>query len=349
MNHPSTPSDGTNDSSAAPSSLYDTLSGFMFTSFASLRSLALHTEERPGQQQQQQPPGVVALLETLYHTALLYLDETLDHIALVLLVYSLLCIVLYRLLFRPGSGNALGGRRRRWWWLLRRSQIPACQRALLVTAHPDDEVMFFGPTILELRRRQCRVFVLCLSEGNHEGQGDVRRQELWDACESMGVRPEDITLVDATHLQDDPAAEWKTVTIANQVLRQIESLDVQLLITFDKDGISGHPNHCAIYYATASLCLSGLIPNTCKVLTLETVNLCRKYLSLFDLPVTLLLSTNWVILNWRGRRVVQSAMRLHGSQMVWFRKLYIVFSRYMVINSLREINKSDVEFEILDT
>ncbi|ETN62361.1 n-acetylglucosaminyl-phosphatidylinositol de-n-acetylase [Anopheles darlingi] len=56
-----------------------------------------------------------------------------------------------------------------------------------------------------------------------------------------------------------------------------------------------------------------------------------------------------VILNWRARRVVQSAMRLHGSQMVWFRKLYIVFSRYMVINSLREINKSDVEFEILDT
>ncbi|XP_050084090.1 N-acetylglucosaminyl-phosphatidylinositol de-N-acetylase [Anopheles aquasalis] len=343
MNHPSTPSDG-NDSSAATPSLYDTLSGFMFTSFASLRSLALHTENQPDQQQQQ--PGLVAILETLYRTALLYLDETLDHIALVLLVYSLLCIVLYRLLFRAGSGNALGERR---WWLLRRSHIPACQRALLVTAHPDDEVMFFGPTILELRRRQCRVFVLCLSEGNHEGQGDVRRKELWDACESMGVRPEDITLVDATHLQDDPAAEWKTVTIANQVLRQIESLDVQLLITFDKDGVSGHPNHCAIYYATASLCLSGLIPNTCKVLTLETVNLCRKYLSLFDLPVTLLLSTNWVILNWRARRVVQSAMRLHGSQMVWFRKLYIVFSRYMVINSLREINKSDVEFEILDT
>ncbi|KFB40798.1 AGAP001955-PA-like protein [Anopheles sinensis] len=56
-----------------------------------------------------------------------------------------------------------------------------------------------------------------------------------------------------------------------------------------------------------------------------------------------------VVLSWRARRAVQNAMRLHNSQMVWFRKLYIVFSRYMVINSLREINKSDVEFEILDT
>uniref|UniRef100_A0A182N4C0 N-acetylglucosaminylphosphatidylinositol deacetylase n=1 Tax=Anopheles dirus TaxID=7168 RepID=A0A182N4C0_9DIPT len=288
--------------------------------------------------QPQLPYSIAGYVDAIYNVALSYLHETLDHIALVLLAYSILCIVLYR---------ALVHRERRW--LVRRAHLPQCNRALLVTAHPDDEVMFFGPTILELRRRQCRVFVLCLSEGNHDRKGAIRRQELWDACESLGVRPEDITLVNATHLQDDPAAEWKTVTIANQLLRQVESLDVELLITFDKDGVSGHPNHCAIYYATASLCLSGMIPSSCKVLTLETVNLCRKYLSIFDLPLTLLLSTNWVILGWKARRAVQNAMRLHNSQMVWFRKLYIVFSRYMVINSLREINKSDVEFEILGT
>ncbi|XP_050070476.1 N-acetylglucosaminyl-phosphatidylinositol de-N-acetylase [Anopheles maculipalpis] len=302
------------------------------------------TTDQHREHQEQRGYSTGCLVEAIYNTALLYLQETLDHIALVLLAYSILCIVLYRVLFHRAAGSAWYGR-----WLVRRSHLPPCNRALLVTAHPDDEVMFFGPTILELRRRQCRVFVLCLSEGNHDRKGAIRRQELWDACESLGVRPEDITLVNATHLQDDPTAEWKTVTIANQLLRQLESLDAELLITFDKEGVSGHPNHCAIYYATASLCLSGMIPSNCKVLTLETVNLCRKYLSIFDLPVTLLLSTNWVILSWRARRSVQNAMRLHSSQMVWFRKLYIIFSRYMVINSLREINKTDVEFEILDT
>lgn len=301
-----------------------------------LKEPAFHHKEHTENQQQED------YLDAFYSIVIHYLNETLDHIILVLLAYSVLCIILYKLLFRR-----LGPGYRRW--LVRKSHLPPCTRALLVTAHPDDEVMFFGPTILELRRRQCRVFVLCLSEGNHDHKGPIRRQELWDACESLGVRPEDITLVNATHLQDDPTIEWKTVTIANQLLRQVESLDVDLLITFDKDGVSGHPNHCAIYYATASLCLSGMIPSNCKVLTLETVNLCRKYLSIFDLPITLLLSTNWVILSWRARRAVQNAMRLHNSQMVWFRKLYIVFSRYMVINSLREINKSDVEFEILDT
>ncbi|XP_058060009.1 N-acetylglucosaminyl-phosphatidylinositol de-N-acetylase [Anopheles bellator] len=301
----------------------------------------LHQLHQEIHKQHPQQPTFAAYVDAFYRTALVHFDETLDHIAWVLLAYSVLCIVLYRLLFYGQTGRTRG-------WL-RKSHLPPCRRALLVTAHPDDEVMFFGPTILELRRRQCRVFVLCLSEGNHERKGDMRRQELWNACESLGVQPEDITLVNATHLQDDPMAEWKTVTIATQVLRQIESLDVDVLVTFDKDGVSGHPNHCAIYYATASLCLSGMIPSSCKVLTLETVHVFRKYISIFDLPVTLLLSTNWVILNWRGRRAVQNAMRLHSSQMVWFRQLYIVFSRYMVVNSLREITKSDVEFEILDT
>lgn len=37
-------------------------------------------------------------------------------------------------------------------------------RALIVTAHPDDECMFFAPTILALSAK-CTLFLLCLSEG----------------------------------------------------------------------------------------------------------------------------------------------------------------------------------------
>ena len=39
-------------------------------------------------------------------------------------------------------------------------------RALVVTAHPDDECMFFAPTILALTAEcACQPFLLCLSEG----------------------------------------------------------------------------------------------------------------------------------------------------------------------------------------
>lgn len=38
-------------------------------------------------------------------------------------------------------------------------------RALLVTAHPDDECMFFAPTILRLLELNVSVHLLCLSSG----------------------------------------------------------------------------------------------------------------------------------------------------------------------------------------
>lgn len=42
-------------------------------------------------------------------------------------------------------------------------------------------------------------------------------------------------------------------------------------------------------------------------------------------------------------------MHQHKSQMLWFRKLYIIFSRYMIINSLAELNLESIEFDILES
>lgn len=67
---------------------------------------------------------------------------------------------------------------------------------------------------------------------------------------------------------------------------------------------------------------------------------------LFDLLPSLIFSSNWCILNWRDFRLVQKAMAQHQSQMVWFRRLYVRFSRYMLINTLREMSISDVELEM---
>ena len=43
-------------------------------------------------------------------------------------------------------------------------ELQGAKRVLIITSHPDDEVMFFGPTILGLVRR-CEVFLLCMSPG----------------------------------------------------------------------------------------------------------------------------------------------------------------------------------------
>lgn len=49
-------------------------------------------------------------------------------------------------------------------------------RTLLVIAHPDDEAMFFAPTLLGLARLRHRVFLLCFSAGRRlqAGRWDPR-------------------------------------------------------------------------------------------------------------------------------------------------------------------------------
>lgn len=97
--------------------------------------------------------------------------------------------------------------------------------------------------------------------GDYEHKGSVRQKELWNACKILNIHDENITLIRATNLPDDPTASWKSKLIAKQVLKQVESLDIDAIITFDRDGVSHHVNHSAIYYATASICISGLIPD----------------------------------------------------------------------------------------
>lgn len=54
-------------------------------------------------------------------------------------------------------------------------------------------------------------------------------------------------------------------------------------------------------------------------------------------------------MRWHERSLIQHAMHQHRSQMVWFRRLYILFSRYMIINSLTELNVESIEFDILES
>jgi len=77
-------------------------------------------------------------------------------------------------------------------------------RVLLLTAHPDDETFFFGPTVTSLIPSFAapvpndntsdpvaptfpQVYSLCLSVGNADGLGDIRRQELGDSLDIFGV------------------------------------------------------------------------------------------------------------------------------------------------------------------
>lgn len=65
---------------------------------------------------------------------------------------------------------------------------------LLVTAHPDDECMFFTPSVRHFVGRGYRVDLICLSVGNFEGIGGVRRGELEKSSQILGINS--VTIID---------------------------------------------------------------------------------------------------------------------------------------------------------
>ncbi|XP_077044802.1 N-acetylglucosaminyl-phosphatidylinositol de-N-acetylase isoform X4 [Agelaius phoeniceus] len=126
-------------------------------------------------------------------------------------------------------------------------------RALVLTAHPDDEAMFFAPALLGLRSAGAAPAVLCCSAGNYYNQGEIRKKELEQSCCVLGIPASDVTVLDHRDLPDDPAVEWDTQLLATLVLEHIEAKNINLVVTFDAGGVSGHANHISLYKAVREI------------------------------------------------------------------------------------------------
>ncbi|NXI56241.1 PIGL acetylase, partial [Chloroceryle aenea] len=172
--------------------------------------------------------------------------------------------------------------------------------------------------------------------GNYYNQGEIRKKELEQSCFLLGIPASDVTVVDHRDLPDNPAVEWDTQLLAAFVLKHIEANNINLVVTFDAGGVSGHANHVSLHRAVRYLHSARKLPEGCRVLVLESVNLFRKYISILDVPVSCLLPRDALfILSEEETEQARRAMRCHRSQLLWFRHMYLLFSRYMVINSLR--------------
>ena len=316
-------------------------------------------------------------------------------------------------------------------WALTSTTLPPVpsplrnKRIILLIAHPDDESMFFSPTLQALTdpTLQNHLKILCMSTGDSEGLGETRRAELIKAAQTLGLRrKEDVFCLDDERFRDGIKEEWKPEDISRVLasafaphlngtsspsrpspeptseketskdkkkskssttstkssksssLRTSTSTPppvvegpratIDVLITFDRYGISSHPNHIALYHG-ASLFVSKIMKGhagyACPVslYTLPTINVVRKYSFILDAIPTLLTGiyssifeklftgskagsgggkdarvvfVNDVVRYWRAREAMVSG---HKSQMVWFRWGWIGLGRYMVVNDLR--------------
>lgn len=136
---------------------------------------------------------------------------------------------------------------------------------------------------------------------------------------------------------------------------------IDVLLTFDGGGVSGHPNHISLYRGARQFLTvlkagrPGWRPPV-DLYTLTSVPLVRKFTSVLDILATLVMwfshvsrtagdkahpgalvfltdlqpgSSGGLTTAWRAMTTA------HKSQMVWFRYGWITLSRYVVMNDLR--------------
>lgn len=213
---------------------------------------------------------------------------------------------------------------------------------LLVIAHPDDESMFFAPTLLYLTSKGHNVHILCLSTGNADGKGVVRQSEFYGACAILMVPFQQVKILDNPDLQDGFNNQWDRRLIATIVEEEVKTWGIDSLITFDKFGVSGHPNHCSVHHGICMFLWENSQENI-EAWELISTSILRKYSGPMDIWLSNLNAQcypreqMYCLLNARPYKSYL-AMAAHYSQWVWFRKLFVLLSSYTYMNTLQKIN-----------
>jgi len=241
---------------------------------------------------------------------------------------------------------------------------------VLVIAHPDDESMFFLPMIYNIMHdanykcNKSSLHILCLSNGNYDKLGAIRERELHAAVALISHQIK-VTIVRNSKLLDGPKESWSchligTILVGYIQKEKIDKQPVTTLVTFDKGGVSGHANHVDTHEGVLDFYLKNHLDLDLELWTLVSIeNIVKKYVPI--LPV-LRLVFMWIFSFGQRRHIkmegmnqcsfmmmdpmlVWRAMNAHYTQFVWYRRLFVVFSRYSYVNDFT-VHKRQVHVQV---
>lgn len=242
------------------------------------------------------------------------------------------------------------------------------QSILLVTAHPDDEVMFFTPLLLKYNKRQktgnrssmdgdaaeekqSEFHILCLSTGNYEGLGSIRSAELVKCAAMFDIPDRCVTIVDDPLLPDSMSAVWPEEHIAEIVSEKIDAIKPEAIYTFDEYGVSGHPNHIATYrgvrlaiqrHTRSQTTIQQHRFHSSKPVhgwKLRSRSVFRKFLGVFDLFITALFCrSTYTVINVCGVFFALNGMFIHNSQNAVYRQCFVLLSCFSYFNEFERIS-----------
>ncbi|KAL0053191.1 hypothetical protein WJX82_002224 [Trebouxia sp. C0006] len=178
---------------------------------------------------------------------------------------------------------------------------------------------------------------------NFEGLGKKRQAELRDACAVLGIEPENVFILDDPDLQDGPQAQWPPELIASIIAAQASKVKADMIITFDAQGVSHHPNHIAVWRGAVSYLRKAIdwtaanFSSSVMVYALQSSSMWRKFCGPLDIPLSLYqtkLGKVQACYISKQPFIAIQALKAHKSQYVWYRMLYIRISRYTYVNTL---------------
>ena len=116
------------------------------------------------------------------------------------------------------------------------SDLPLVGSVLLLIAHPDDEIMFWTPTIKYLLSKKIQLKILCLSNGNYNGLGDLREVEFDNVSRELNLFNN--VILNVPELQDDITKKWDSSKVAEMIDEFMrKNNDIKTIITFDGNGV----------------------------------------------------------------------------------------------------------------
>jgi N-acetylglucosamine malate deacetylase 2 len=128
------------------------------------------------------------------------------------------------------------------------------QTLMVVLAHPDDESFPIGGTLAKAAATGHRVHLVTATRGEAGIPGKtaaetavIRETELRRACAELGV--EQLTFLD---YRDGQLAIIPDRNGRDRLLALMRQTRPDVVVTFGPDGISGHPDHIAVYRWTTA-------------------------------------------------------------------------------------------------
>lgn len=151
-------------------------------------------------------------------------------------------------------------------------------RAVGIFAHPDDEAIIIGGTLIQLAEMGWETYLICATKGEastaydrayvkKEDLGPVREQELLKAAELLGVKEvQFLDYIDATLVDQDEAEA------VAKLAERLNVLQPELIYTFEVNGISHHPDHKTIHRWMMKLLKEGKLNYEPQAIYLATVD-----------------------------------------------------------------------------